>query len=119
MTNGKLFSYPGYSELLTGVADPRIDTNAKTVNPNVNVLEWLNRRPGFEGRVAAFASWDVFPFILAAERSGPRGQRRRARRSRTRTATASGCSTSFAADLPAYWESARFDASRCRAPSST
>lgn len=70
MTNGLWFSYPGYSELLTGVADPRIDSNAKKANPNVSVLEWLNRRPGFEGRVAAFGSWDVLPFILAVERSG-------------------------------------------------
>jgi hypothetical protein len=109
VTNGRLFSYPGYSELLAGVADPRIDSNAKTVNPNVNVLEWLNGRPGFEGRVAAFASWDVFPYILAAERSGvmvnasgpivadPETERER-------------LLNEFAADLPLYWSSARFDA---------
>jgi hypothetical protein len=69
VTNGLWFSYPGYSELLTGVADPRIDSNDKRVNPNTSVFEWLNARPGFEGRVAAFGSWDVLPFILAAERS--------------------------------------------------
>jgi hypothetical protein len=69
VTNGLWFSYPGYSELLTGVADPRIDSNDKKVNPNTNVLEWLNGRPGFEGRVAAFGSWDVLPFILAEGRS--------------------------------------------------
>jgi hypothetical protein len=109
VTNGKLFSYPGYSELLTGVADPRIDSNAKTVNPNVTVLEWLNRRPGFEGRVAAFASWDVFPYILAAERAGL-------------PVNAAGSPVvspvneadrllnAYADLLPAYWGSARFDA---------
>jgi hypothetical protein len=69
VTNSFWFSYPGYSELLTGVADPRIDSNDKKVNPNTSVLEWLNGRPGFEGRVAAFGSWDVLPFILAAGRS--------------------------------------------------
>ena len=109
-TNGFWFSYPGYSELLTGVADPGIDSNDRKTNPNVNVLEWLSRRPGFEERVAAFASWDVFPFILATERSGlpvngegspvtdPRSDRGR-------------LLNDFAADLPAYWGSARFDAS--------
>lgn len=108
-TNGFWFSYPGYSELLTGVADPRIDSNARKTNPNVNVLEWLSHRPGFEGRVAAFASWDVFPFILATERSGlpvngegppvadPKSDHGR-------------LLNDFAADLPAYWGSARFDA---------
>ena len=54
VTNGLLFSYPGYNELLTGAADSRIDSNDKVTNPNLNVLEWLNGRPGFEGRVAAF-----------------------------------------------------------------
>ncbi len=109
VTNGLLFSYPGYNELLTGVVDPRIDSNAKKTNPNVNVLEWLNQRPGFEGRVAAFGSWDVLPFILAVERSGlpangagppvdhPRTDRER-------------LLNEFAADLPAYWGSGRFDA---------
>src|SRR5690606_25648042 len=51
VTNSQHFSYPGYSEILAGHADPRIDSNAKTPNPNVTVLEWLHRRPGFEGRV--------------------------------------------------------------------
>jgi hypothetical protein len=70
VTNGKNFSYPGYNELLTGAADPRIDSNDKKPNPNVNVLEWLNAKPAYRGRVAAFGAWDVFPYILHEERSG-------------------------------------------------
>ena len=70
VTNGLNFSYPGYSEVLCGYADPKINSNLKFNNPNVTVLEWLNRKPEFKGRVAAFASWDVFPFIINAERSG-------------------------------------------------
>jgi len=69
VTNGVWFSYPGYSEMLAGVADPRVDSNDKIPNPNVTVLEWLSRRPGFEGRVEAFGAWDVLPFILNAGRS--------------------------------------------------
>ena len=46
VTNGLWFSYPGYSEMLAGVADPRIDSNRKVPNPNITVLEWLNGRPG-------------------------------------------------------------------------
>ena len=109
VTNGMLFSYPGYSELLTGVADPRIDSNSKRVNPNVNVLEWLNGRAGFEGQVAAFASWDVFPFILAAERA-------RLPVNALGSPVASPASdadrllNAYADLLPAYWGSARFDA---------
>ncbi len=109
VTNGLWFSYPGYSELLTGVADPRVDSNAKKTNPNVNVLEWLSLRPDFEGRAAAFSSWDVFPYILAVERSGlpvngagPPVEDPQTDRDRLLN--------EFAADLPAYWGGARFDA---------
>src|SRR5579864_3066427 len=70
VTNGRNFSYPGYNELLAGFADDRIDSNAKKENPNVTVLEWLNRRPGFASRVAAFCSWDTFPWIINHARSG-------------------------------------------------
>ncbi len=70
LKNGKKFSYPGYQELLAGFPDPRIDRNRKVPNPNASVLEWLNRRPGFAGRVAAFGTWDVLPYILNRERSG-------------------------------------------------
>lgn len=70
VTNGKNFSYPGYNELLTGRPDPGIDSNAKRPNPNVSVLEWLNKRPATRGKVVAVASWDVFPSILNVGRSG-------------------------------------------------
>lgn len=69
VTNGLWFSYPGYNEMFSGAADPRIDSNNKVPNPNTTVLEWLNTRPGFQGRVAAFGSWDVLPSILNAGRS--------------------------------------------------
>jgi hypothetical protein len=70
VTNGHNFSYPGYNELLSGRPDSRVDSNDKKLNPNVTVLEWLNGRPAFQGRVAAFTSWDVFPWIINRERSG-------------------------------------------------
>ena len=69
VTNGRNFSYPGYNEILTGFADPRIDSNDKKNNANVTVLEWLHARPAYSGKVAAFCSWDVFPYIINAERS--------------------------------------------------
>ena len=65
VTNTHRFSYPGYNELLSGYADPRVDSNDKTPNPNRTVLGALNMLSGFKGRVAAFGSWDVFPFILS------------------------------------------------------
>ena len=70
VTNGKYFSYPGYNEALTGFADPRIDSNKKTPNPNFTVFEWLHKKPRFDGKVAAFGAWDVFPSIFNVERCG-------------------------------------------------
>jgi Type I phosphodiesterase / nucleotide pyrophosphatase len=70
VTNGMNFSYPGYNETLTGFADAAIDSNDKKLNRNVTFLEWLNRKPSYRGKVAAFCAWDVFPYILHTERAG-------------------------------------------------
>ncbi len=70
VTNGRNFSYPGYSEIFCGFPDDRIDSNDKVPNPNANVLEWLQGRSGYKGSIAAFGAWDVLPFILNAPRSG-------------------------------------------------
>ncbi|MFT6808809.1 MAG: hypothetical protein ACJA01_002040 [Saprospiraceae bacterium] len=69
-TNRFWFSYPGYNEILTGYSDPTIDSNDKIYNPNITVLEWLNKMTEYQGRVAAFGSWDVFPYIINDRRSG-------------------------------------------------
>ncbi|MBT5874080.1 MAG: phosphoglyceromutase [Candidatus Latescibacteria bacterium] len=70
VTNEFLFSYPGYNEILTGSADARIDSNNKVNNRNTTVLELINRQPYFRNTVAAFGSWDVFPYIINEQRSG-------------------------------------------------
>lgn len=63
------FSYPGYNEILTGNTDLLVASNKRKMNGNVNVLEYLNSKQEFKGKVVAFTSWDVFPFILNEERS--------------------------------------------------
>ena len=69
VANAEWFSYPGYNELLCGFADPLVTSNLPLPNKNVSVLEWLNGRNGFAGRVAAATSWQIFPAILNAGRS--------------------------------------------------
>lgn len=64
------FSYPGYNEIFTGYPDTAVNSNDKILNPNTNVLEFINRQDGFKGKVAAFTTWDVFPYILNKWRSG-------------------------------------------------
>ena len=70
VTNGFNFSYPGYSETLTGHGDPRINSNDNKPNPNTTVLEWLNQQPGFQGQVAAFGAWEVIAGVVNAGRCG-------------------------------------------------
>ena len=65
-------SYPGYNEIFTGTTDIFISGNKKVNNRNINVLEWLVRKRAFENNIAVFSSWNVFPYILNAERSGLR-----------------------------------------------
>jgi len=69
ITNGLNFSYPGYSEIFCGVADPQVNSNEQKANPNLNVLEWLDSKAEFKGRVAAFTSWNVFPYVLNTSRN--------------------------------------------------
>jgi len=70
VSNPWYFSYPGYSEILTGMVDENIDSNDKVPNPNKTILESLNTKPEFKGKTALFGSWDVFPYIVNRERSG-------------------------------------------------
>jgi len=58
------FSYAGYNEILTGFADPARIANRKKWNNNENLLEFLNNQPGYKNKVAAFASWNLFEYIL-------------------------------------------------------
>ncbi|HJW16171.1 MAG TPA: sulfatase-like hydrolase/transferase [Flavisolibacter sp.] len=64
------FSYPGYSEILTGYVDTAINSNEYPPNPNSNVLEYLNKQPGFKGKVSVFGAWNAFDRILNEKRSG-------------------------------------------------
>lgn len=63
-------SYPGYNEILTGYADTRFIPNLTVRNRNTNILEYLNTTEIYAGKVAAFSSWNVMPYILAENRSG-------------------------------------------------
>jgi hypothetical protein len=69
VTNPFAFSYPGYNEILTGVPDPRIDSNDFGPNPNVTVFEWLNSQPAFRGKVMVFGTWETYKDIFNESRS--------------------------------------------------
>jgi hypothetical protein len=64
------FSYPGYSEIMTGYADTAVNSNGFPANPNSNVLEFLNHQLKLKGKVGAFGAWNAFDRILNEQRSG-------------------------------------------------
>ncbi len=64
------FSYPGYSEIMTGFADTTINSNDFPPNPHVTVLEFFNQQPKLKNKVAAFGAWNAFDRILNEKRSG-------------------------------------------------
>ena len=70
VSNPYWFSYPGYSEIMTGNVDLAVNSNHYKDNPNVNVLEFLNQQSKLKGKVAAFGAWDAFDRILNEKRSG-------------------------------------------------
>jgi hypothetical protein len=69
VTNAHRTSYPGYSEMSTGHADPGIGEDEQRPNPNLNVFEWLNQRPDLAGKVAIFGSWHLYREIFNTPRS--------------------------------------------------
>lgn len=58
------FSYPGYNEMLTGFIDRKVKSNEMIDNRNMTVFEFISNQPGYENKVAAFATWKVFPNIF-------------------------------------------------------
>lgn len=69
VTNRHRFSYPGYSEILTGQAhDEVIKSNDAVRNPFPSVLQFVQRKLQLApAQVATFASWGVLRSIVESE----------------------------------------------------
>lgn len=102
------FSFPGYSEILSGVVNVDINTNGKMANPEKTLLELLDSQDEFRDRTAAFASWDVFPWIFNVERSGLHVNALGT--AVTPTDEFEKVLLQLSADIPAPWETVRHDA---------
>jgi len=65
VSNRHKFSYPGYSEILTGAAhDEDIDSNDNKRYPYLTVLEFLRQSFGVpREKVGVFGSWETFNWI--------------------------------------------------------
>ncbi len=69
VSNPYQFTYPGFSEMLTGYADPAISSNRPVISKSQNVLEFINKQKGYEGKVALFATSDLFPYLMDRQNS--------------------------------------------------
>ena len=69
VTNFYKISYPGYNEMLTGYPDPFFIPNVPMNNRNTNILEYLDTKKEYAGKVAAFSSWNIFSAILNKKRN--------------------------------------------------
>ena len=70
LRNKYWFSYPGRSETFCGYYDSLVNSNSYPDNPNENVLEFINKQKGYEGKVVTFASWDAVARIINRDRNG-------------------------------------------------
>ena len=110
LENPYRFSYPGYSEMLVGYVDPTRNSNATENNPNITVLEYIHGQPGFDGKVAAFCSWDVFDYILNEERAGFLVNAGMERYEDIRGNKSLELFNELVFQIPVPWASVRFDA---------
>lgn len=107
--NERYFSYPGYQEILCGFPDDAVDSNDKINNKNTSVLEWLASKPQYSNQVAAFTSWDVFPYILNTKRSGIDINAGWQEIEFAESQVAKNLINQSIRDLPHYWRGSRSD----------
>jgi len=70
VANPYKISYPGYQEMLTGKAYSRLSPNWPINNPQTTVLEYIQTMEGYTGKVAAFSSWNIIPYIINEKKAG-------------------------------------------------
>ena len=110
VANKTSISYPGYSEMMTGMVDEAITSNDPVNNPHRNVLEAANEDPRYKGRVAMYGSWKSTRFAIHNELAGipasvsyePNIAKKQTPRLRLAERMLAG--------MPHFWRSEHFDA---------
>jgi hypothetical protein len=110
VTNRHWFSYPGYSEILTGQAhDDVIKSNDAIRNPFPSVLQFVGRRLQLPpSAVATFASWGVFREIVENEEGATRVNA--GTRAYDSPSPPMQTLSAFQSETPTPWDNTRHDA---------
>lgn len=62
-------SYPGYQEMLTGITPRRLNPNWAINSRKPTILEKANNLKDYTGKVVAFCSWNILPFVIRESHS--------------------------------------------------
>jgi hypothetical protein len=106
VTNRHRFSYPGYSEILTGHAhDEVINSNDAIRNPFPSVFQFARRKLDLPpAQVATFASWGVFRAIVESEEGATLVN------AGVQAYAAAPALSALQSEAPTPWENVRHDA---------
>ena len=67
VANKTNISFPGYSEMMTGIVDEDIKGNDPIPNPHLNVLEVANQDLRYKGSVVMYGSWKSTRYAIHNE----------------------------------------------------
>ena len=110
VANKTNISYPGYSEMMTGMVDEAIKNNDPVNNPHRNVLEAANADKRYQGSVMMYGSWKSTRFAIHNEQAGiPASVAFENHVSKKQTPRLQMLDR-MQAGMPRYWRSERFDA---------
>ena len=110
VANKTCISYPGYSEMMTGMVDEAIRNNDPVNNPHRNVLEVANADKRYAGNVVMYGSWKSTRFAIHNEQAGiPASVSYEAPVAKKQTSRLK-LAERMLAGMPHYWRSEHFDA---------
>ena len=110
VANKTNISYPGYSEMMTGLVDETITGNDPVNNPHRNVLEAANEDLRYKGSVMMYGSWKSTRFAIHNEAARiPASVSYEKNIAKTQTPVLQMVDRMMEG-MPHYWSSEHFDA---------
>ena len=110
LANKTNISYPGYSEMMTGMVDDAIKGNDPVNNPHRNVLEAANEDARYKGSVMMYGSWKSTRFAIHNEQAGIPASVSYEKPIAKKPSPRIKLAERMLEGMPHYWRSEHFDA---------
>ncbi len=110
LANKTNISYPGYSEMMTGMVDDAIKGNDPVNNPHRNVLEAANADARYRGSVVMYGSWKSTRFAIHNEQAGIPASVSYEKPIAKKPSPRIKLAERMLEGMPHYWRSEHFDA---------